>query len=55
MSEMLPNIDALLAELASDTPVMRDARALAEVARGASSPDELDAAIAAVVAAWRRC
>ncbi len=55
VSELLPNADALLAELASETLAVQDARALAEAARGASAEHELDEAIAAVVATWRRC
>jgi hypothetical protein len=55
VSELLPNVDALIAKLASETPAVQDARALAEAARGAATEDELDEALAAVVARWLRC
>lgn len=54
MSELLPNLELLIGELSGETPAVRDARALTEAARDAGSDDELDAALAAVVAAWRR-
>lgn len=54
VTELLPNLETLLDELTGDRPAVRDARALAEAARVASTEQELDAALDEVVAAWRR-
>lgn len=53
MSNLLPNLDDLLAELPGSTPADRDARALVEAANGASTVDELDQALNAVAMDWR--
>jgi hypothetical protein len=55
VSELLPNLESLIAELSDETPAVRDASALAQAARGATTDDELDVALAAVVASWRQC
>lgn len=55
VSELLPNLKSLIAELSDEMPAVRDAYALAQAARGATTDDELDVALAAVVASWRRC
>lgn len=55
VSELLPNLDALIAELTKESQASQDARALATVAREAATEVALDAALAGVVAAWRRC
>jgi hypothetical protein len=55
MSELLPNVDALIADLTEESQASQDARALADAAREATTEVALDAALAGVVAAWRRC
>lgn len=52
MSDLLPNLDALLAKLIGDSPAVRDAHALAEAAAHAETEDELDAALDVVIAEW---
>lgn len=54
MSDLLPNLDDLLAEVPGPTPADRDARALAEAATDASTVAELDRALTSVVADWRQ-
>lgn len=54
MSELLPNLDALLAHLAGDTAGARDARTLAEAVTEATTEDDLDQALDAVIAIWRK-
>lgn len=54
MSDLLPNLDALLAQLTGTTAGPRDARALAEAVAQASTDDELDNALDAVIATWRK-
>lgn len=49
MSELLPNLDALLTHLAGE----RDARTLAEAVVAATTEDDLDRALDAVIATWR--
>jgi len=53
MSSLLPNLDGLLAALPEAAPADRDSRALAEAAASASTVDELDQALTALVAGWR--
>jgi hypothetical protein len=55
VSELLPNLDALIAELTGVSQASQNARALAEAAREAATEVELDAALGAVAAAWLRC
>lgn len=52
MSDLLPNLDALLEQLTGDAGGKRDARALAEAVAGASTEEELDRAIDAVITTW---
>ncbi len=54
MSDLLPNLDDLLAELPGSTPADRDARALAQAASNPSTVAELDRALTSVVAEWRQ-
>lgn len=54
MSDLLPNLNDLLAELSGSTPADRDARALAQVATEASTVAELDRALTSVVTDWRQ-
>ncbi len=54
MSELLPNLDALLAQLTGETASQRDARALAEAAAHVDTDDELDRALDVLIATWRR-
>ncbi|MDN4517112.1 hypothetical protein QYF68_04645 [Mycolicibacterium austroafricanum] len=54
MSDLLPNLDALLAQLTGTTAGPRDARALAEAVAEATTDDELDRALDAVIAIWRQ-
>jgi hypothetical protein len=54
VSDLLPNLDDLLAELPGSTPADRDARALAQAATTASAADELDRVLGALVASWRQ-
>ncbi|MCV7070304.1 hypothetical protein H7H73_07250 [Mycobacterium rufum] len=54
MSDLLPNLDALLAQLTGTTAGTLDARALAESVTGAATDDDLDRALDAVIAAWRQ-
>lgn len=55
MSDLLPNLDSLLAQLTRENAGQRDARALAEAANRASTEQDLDAVIGEVIATWRRC
>ena len=52
MSELLPNLDALRASLPISGPAALDARELTEAVATAGSPDEITAAIEAVVGRW---
>lgn len=52
MSDLLPNLDALLAQLTGTAAGPRDARVLAEAVADASTEEELDRAIDAVIATW---
>lgn len=54
MSNLLPNLDDLLAELPGATPGAGDARAIAEAAATASTIDDLDKALGALALSWRR-
>jgi hypothetical protein len=54
VSTLLPNLPALLAQLGGDIAEVSDARSLAESAAYAENQDDLDTAIAAVIAGWRR-
>ena len=54
VSNLLPNLDDLLAELPGPTPADRDARALARAATDASTVAELDQALTSVVTDWRQ-
>ncbi|WP_428338668.1 hypothetical protein [Mycobacterium sp.] len=53
MSELLPNLDALLTHLVGDTGGARDARTLAEAVAESTTEDDLDQALDAVIATWR--
>ena len=55
VSHLLPNVEALIAELNSENPGVQYAGALAAAARQAATEDDLDAALAAIAATWRRC
>jgi len=52
MSDLIPNLGALLEQLTGDTAGKRDARDLAEAVAGASTEEELDRAIDAVINTW---
>ena len=54
MSELLPNLEALLEKLCGDTPAARDARALAEAVVQVGTEDDLDAALDSVISIWRQ-
>ncbi len=54
MSDLLPNLDALLAQLTGTTAGPRDARALAESVAEATTDADLDEALDAVIATWRQ-
>jgi hypothetical protein len=54
MSELLPNLDALLAQLTGTTAGPRDARALAEAVAEAATDAEVDRALDKVIATWRQ-
>lgn len=54
MSNLLPNLDDLLAALPGQEPSVRDARAVVEAAAGASTVGELDQALTSLVADWRK-
>ncbi|WP_299304820.1 hypothetical protein [uncultured Brachybacterium sp.] len=54
MSDLLPNLNSLLAQLAGENAGRRDARALAEAANRVNTEQDLDAAISDVIATWRR-
>jgi hypothetical protein len=53
VSELIPNLDALLGELTDTSVGGQDARLLAEAARSAKDVDALDAALAALAESWR--
>lgn len=55
VSELLPNLDALLDSLNGEGPAVQDARELAAVGQEAATEDALHAALADVLATWRRC
>lgn len=54
MSNLLPNLNALLEKLAGDGPTVCDARVLAEAVAHAETEEELDAALDAIVSEWRQ-
>jgi len=54
VSELLPNLDALLAQLTGATAGPRDARALAQAVADAATEEDLDHALDAVIATWRQ-
>jgi hypothetical protein len=54
VSDLLPNLDALIDELPGSTPGTKDARALAEAVTVASTIEELDQALSRVAATWRQ-
>lgn len=54
MSDLLPNLDALLEKLGGDSPAVCDARALAEAVVTVGTEDDIDAALDAVISHWRR-
>jgi 2-polyprenyl-6-methoxyphenol hydroxylase-like FAD-dependent oxidoreductase len=54
MSDLLPNLDALLAQLTGATAGPRDARALAEAVAEARTDEDIDDALDAVIATWRK-
>lgn len=54
VSNLLPNLDDLLAELPGPKPAVRDARAVAEAGATASTVDELDQALRALATSWRQ-
>jgi hypothetical protein len=54
VSDLLPNLDALLQQLIGESAGWRDARALAEAVAQCDTRDALDAALDTVIAAWRR-
>lgn len=53
MSDLLPNLDDLLAALLRQDPSHRDARAVAEAAASALTVVELDQTLTSLVAGWR--
>lgn len=54
MSDLLPNLDALRAQLTGDAASQQDARALAAAVAEVTTEDGLDAALDAVIASWRQ-
>lgn len=54
MSDLLPNLDALLEKLVGESPAVCDARMLAEAVARVGTEEELDAALDAIIAEWRR-
>lgn len=54
MSELLPNLGALLAQLNGDTAGQGDARSLVEATFSAATDEDLDRKLDAVIAAWRK-
>lgn len=54
VSDLLPNLDSLLEQLAGEAAGRRDARALVEAAARVDTEEDLDAAINDVIATWRR-
>lgn len=54
MSDLLPNLDALLAHLTGSTTGTHDARTLAESVAAAATEDDLDFALDAVISSWRQ-
>ena len=54
VSDLLPNLDALLQQLVGDAAGVRDARALTEVVARAQTEGDLDAALDTVIAMWRQ-
>ncbi|WP_201358651.1 hypothetical protein [Mycobacterium paraintracellulare] len=54
MSDLLPNLGALLEQLAGESEVRRDARALAEAVAEVDTEQALDAALDSVMASWRQ-
>jgi hypothetical protein len=52
MSDLLPNLGALLEQLAGDSAGKRDARDLAEAVAVANTEEDLDRAIDAVINTW---
>ncbi len=54
VSELLPNLEALLNQLTGTTAGTHDARTLAEAVAGAATDDDLDRALDAVITTWRQ-
>jgi hypothetical protein len=54
VSNLLPNLDALIDELSGAGAATQDARVLAEEAKTASTVDDLDEAFGRVADGWRR-
>lgn len=54
MSDLLPNLDALRAQLTGDAASQHDARALADAVAEVATEDGLDKALDAVIASWRQ-
>ncbi len=52
MSQLLPNLDALLKELSGDTESIRDARALAVSVGSATTWSEADKALDSTISSW---
>lgn len=54
MSDLLPNLDALRAQLTGDAASQHDARTLADAVAKVTDEDGLDEALDAVIATWRQ-
>lgn len=54
MSDLLPNLDALRAQLTGDAASQNDARVLAEAVVDVTTEGDLDAALDTVIATWRQ-
>ncbi|WP_173009881.1 hypothetical protein [Mycolicibacterium sp. P9-64] len=54
MSDLLPNLNALLERLVGDGQAVRDARTLAEAVAHVETEGELDAALHVIVSEWRQ-
>ncbi|MGV0781408.1 hypothetical protein [Mycolicibacterium sp. XJ775] len=54
MSDLLPNLNALLEKLAGDGTAACDARALAEAVVHSETEEDLDSALDAVISDWRQ-
>jgi hypothetical protein len=53
VSDLLPNLPALLEKLAGDSPAVHDAQALTKAVADAESEEEIDAALNATISQWR--